>query len=194
MKKFMLTMALAGLVAAAGFSRAEAADARAKAVAAPDEKVTNGYDLKPQALLDLKQLQKKFTDLAGAIPQDKYTWRPGPGVRSVSETFLHVTQANYFILSFLGIPRPAGTDAKDFETSTMDKAKIIDELNKSFAFAEDQVEKLTNADLAKSLPKMGPDANEGDVVYLLVTHCHEHLGQMIAYARVNSVVPPWTAA
>ena len=52
---------------------------------------------------------------------------------------------------------------------------------------------MTNADFNKPLPKLGPDANYGDVVYILVTHAHEHLGQSIAYARVNGIVPPWTA-
>jgi len=201
MKRFMLTVVFAGLVVAAGPVCAGAAEATPKAPEPPrlavtvaDETVTTGYDLKPQAIEDLQELKKKFADLAAAIPQDKYTWRPGPGVRSVSETLLHVTQANYFILSLMGVTRPAGTDAKDFEKSTTDKTKIIGELNKSFAFAEAEVGKMTNADFAKPLPKLGPKANDGDVVYLLVTHCHEHLGQMIAYARINGVVPPWTAA
>ena len=171
-----------------------AQQADAQASAAPDQKVTVGYDLKPQALLDLDQLEQKFTDLAGAIPQEKYTWRPGDGVRSVSEVFLHVAQSNYYILSLMGVERPAGTEAKDFEKSTTDKAKIIDQMKQSFAFTKANIGKLTNADLAKALPKLGPQANEGDVVYILVTHLHEHLGQSIAYARVNGVVPPWTAA
>jgi uncharacterized damage-inducible protein DinB len=199
MKRMMLVFVLLGLAVSGGFQRAQAAekgsrDSRELSTGAmPDEKVTNGYDLKPQALLDLQQLQKKYVDLATAIPQEKYTWRPGEGVRSVSEVFLHVSQANYFFLSLLGVERPAGTDAKDFEKSTTDKPKIIDQINKSFAFTEAEVGKMTNADLAKALPKLGPDANEGDVVYLLVTHAHEHLGQSIAYARTNGVVPPWTA-
>ena len=75
-----------------------------------------------------------------------------------------------------------------------DKAEIIDQLNKSFASARAAIEKMSNADFNKPLPKLGPDANYGDVVYLLVTHAHEHLGQSIAYARVNGIIPPWTAA
>ena len=51
---------------------------------------------------------------------------------------------------------------------------------------------MSNADFAKAEKKLGPDANDGDVVYILVTHNHEHLGQSIAYARVNGITPPWT--
>jgi uncharacterized damage-inducible protein DinB len=141
-----------------------------------DDKTAPSYDMKAQALVDLQQLQKKYMDLAQAIPADKYTWRPEPGVRSVSELFLHVAAANY------GIP----------EKSTTDKAKVIEQLNDSFTYAIAAVKKMSNADFAKAEKKLGPDANDGDVIYILVTHNHEHLGQSIAYARMNGVTPPWT--
>lgn len=169
-------------------------DAQATNAAKSADTTRPSYDMKAQALLDLEQLQKKFVDLANAIPQEKYTWRPADGVRSIGEVFLHVSAANYGIPSKMGVTIPAGVDAKNLEKSTTDKAQIIDQLNKSFANAHAAVAALTNADFAKPLPKLGPDANEGDVVYLLVTHAHEHLGQSIAYARLNGIVPPWTAA
>jgi uncharacterized damage-inducible protein DinB len=93
----------------------------------------------------------------------------------------------------MGTALPAGFDPKTFEKSSTDKAQIIEALNKSFDSAHNAIAAMTNADFNKPLPKLGPDANYGDVVYLLVTHAHEHLGQSIAYARVNGIVPPWTA-
>ena len=66
------------------------------------------------------------------------------------------------------------------------------ELNKSFDFTKKAIGGMTNADFAKLLPKLGPQANEGDVVYILVADAHEHLGQSVAYARQNGIVPPWT--
>jgi uncharacterized damage-inducible protein DinB len=164
----------------------------AKPVAAED-KTPPSYDMKPQAILDLQQLQKKFVGLAEAIPAEKFTWRPAQGVRSVSELYLHVALANYNIPTMMGVAPAAGIDKEGFEKSTTDKAKVIEQLNKSFAFAIGAVEKMSNADFAKPEKKLGPDANDGDVVYLLVVHNHEHLGQSIAYARTNGVVPPWTA-
>ena len=59
-------------------------------------------------------------------------------------------------------------------------------------FAKQTIAGMNNADFAKLLPKLGPQASAGDVVYILVADAHEHLGQAIAYARVNGVVPPWT--
>lgn len=158
-----------------------------------EDKTPPSYDMKPQAILDLQALQKKFVSLAEATPTEKFTWRPAQGVRSVSELYLHVALANYNIPAMMGVAPAAGIEKEGFEKSTTDKAKIIEQLNKSFAFAIGAVEKMSNADFAKAEKKLGPDANDGDVVYLLVVHNHEHLGQSIAYARVNGVVPPWTA-
>lgn len=162
--------------------------------ALPADKTAPSYDMKAQAIFDLQDLQKKFTGLAEALPQEKFNWRPAEGVRSIGEVFLHISAANYNIPNLIGAPLPSGFDPKTFEKSTTDKTKIIAELNKSFTSAIAAVQAMSNADFAKPEKKLGPDANDGDVVYILVTHAHEHLGQSIAYARANGVVPPWTTA
>lgn len=151
------------------------------------------YDMKAQALLDLETMQKKFVDLANAIPADKLTWRPSPDARSFAEVFLHVSGERYGILHLMGVDAPAGVDRKGLEKSTTDRAQIVAELNKSWEFAQKTINAMSNADFAKPLPKLGPQANAGDVVYILVADAHEHLGQSIAYARENGIVPPWTA-
>jgi uncharacterized damage-inducible protein DinB len=161
--------------------------------AQPADKTAPSYDMKAQAILDLQDMQKKFTSLAGAMPADKMTWRPGDGVRSMAEIFMHTAGANFGIPGMMGVKPPEGFNGKTFEKSTTDKAKIVDELNKSFDTAIAAVQHMTNADFAKPETKLGPDANDGDVVYILVTHGHDMLGQAIAYARMNGVVPPWTA-
>jgi hypothetical protein len=157
------------------------------------DKTAPSYDMKAQALLDLQDMQKKFTSLAEAFPADKMNWRPGTGVRSVAEIFMHTAGANYGIPNMMGVKTPAGFNGKDFEKTTTDKAKVVQELNKSFESAIAAVQGMTNADFAKADKKLGPDANDGDVVYILVVHGHDMLGQAIAYARVNGIVPPWTA-
>jgi len=94
----------------------------------------------------------------------------------------------------MGIAPPPGLDLKNLEASTTDKAQVIDQLNKSWEFTRGTINNMTNAEFAKPQPKLGPEANSGDVVYILVADAHEHLGQIIAYARINGVVPPWTVA
>jgi uncharacterized damage-inducible protein DinB len=180
-----------GSAANPAWAASQAAGASGQAQSA--DKTAPSYDMKAQAIIDLQDMQKKFTTLAGAMPADKMTWRPGEGVRSVAEIFMHTAQANYGIPGMMGVKPPEGFNGKTFEKSTTDKAKIVEELNKSFDTAIAAVQHMTNADFAKPEKKLGPDANDGDVVYILVTHGHDMLGQAIAYARMNGVVPPWTA-
>jgi len=150
------------------------------------------YDMKAQSLLDLERVQQKFVDLTNAIPADKLNWRPGDGSRSFAEVLLHVAGERYGILGLMGAQAPQGFDAKNFEKSTTDRAQIVAELNKSFDFTKKTIDAMSNAEFAKLLPKLGPQANAGDVVYILVADAHEHLGQAVAYARENGIVPPWT--
>ena len=197
MKKLLMSTTALALLLTAGASRSFALSGPAAQPApATQAKDTTppSYDMKPQSLQDLDAMHQKFVALATAVPADKYSWRPAEGVRSIGEVFLHIANANYNIPNYMGVPLPAGFDPKTFEKSTTDKAQIIDALNKSFASAHAAIEAMTNADFNKPLPKLGPDANYGDVVYILVTHAHEHLGQSIAYARINGVIPPWTVA
>lgn len=162
-------------------------------MASSADHTTPSYDMKGQSLVDLDAVQKKFVALVDAIPDNKFTWRPTPDSRSFAEVFLHVAAERYGILSLMGAPKPDGFDGKALEKSTTDKARVVAELNKSWAFTQKTINGMTNADFAKLLPKLGPQANAGDVVYILVADAHEHLGQVIAYSRENSIVPPWTA-
>jgi uncharacterized damage-inducible protein DinB len=167
--------------------------AKQQAQAPVADKTAPSYDMKAQAILDLQQLQKKYVDLATALPAEKYAWRPEAGVRSVSELFLHVAGANYNFPPLMTGTAPAPGFKRDgFEKSTTDKAKIIEQLNQSFGYAIAAVQNMSNADFAKPEKKLGPEANDGDVIYLMVVHSHEHLGQSIAYARMNGITPPWT--
>jgi uncharacterized damage-inducible protein DinB len=171
---------------------AAGASAQDSNAASSTDHTAPSYDMKAQSLADLLAVQQKFVDLAKAIPADKFTWRPSPDSRSFAEVFLHVAGERYQILALMGTTPPAGFDPKAFEKSTTDKARIVEDLNKSWDFAKTAINGMTNADFAKLLPKLGPQANAGDVIYILVADAHEHLGQVVAYARVNGIVPPWT--
>jgi uncharacterized damage-inducible protein DinB len=134
----------------------------------------------------------EFTRLAEAIPAEKYTWRPSPGVRSVAEVILHAASANYNMYKFVGMPPPAGLDVAALETSTTDKAKIIGTLVDSYAHARKAITTMPDADLEKSMDWSGGKITERGVLLFIVPHLAEHLGQLIAYARFLGVVPPWT--
>jgi len=158
------------------------------------DKTPPGYDLKPQALQDLQVLQQHFASLAAALPDDLYKWRPSDGVRSFSEVFLHVALMNYTFAPYFGVAPAPGFVAEGFEKSTTDKAKIVAEINRSFDYVRAAIDKRSNKELQTIVPKFGPDASEGDLVFLVVSDDHEHMGQAVAYARMKGIVPPWTAA
>lgn len=188
MKRVLLPLTLVLAVLSIG------APGVAAQTAASADNTAPSYDMKAQALLDLGRVQQKFVDLANAIPADKLTWRPSADSRSFAEVFLHVAGERYQILALGGAVPPADFNGKTYEKSTTDKAQIVAELNKTWEFAQKTINGMSNADFAKLLPKLGPQANAGDVVYILVGDAHEHLGQVVAYARENGIVPPWTAA
>jgi len=138
--------------------------------------------------------ESELLQLADAVPDKKYAWRPGKGVRSVGEVYMHVAGANYFLPTLYGVAPPAGIDLKTYEASVTEKAKIIDALKTSFAHAKKSIADTPDGDLTKTVKIFGKDGTERDAMMIVVTHAHEHLGQSIAYARMNGVVPPWTAA
>lgn len=187
MKKASLAALLAGLCILTVPSSAQSSD-----MASTTDHTPPSYDMKGQSLVDLDAVQKKFIALVNTIPDNKLTWRPTPDSRSFAEVFLHVVGERYGILALMGAPKPDGFDGKALEKSTTDRAQIVAELNRSWDFTQKTINSMSNADFAKLLPKLGPQANAGDVVYILVADAHEHLGQAIAYSRENGIIPPWT--
>jgi len=151
------------------------------------------FGVRQGAIAELKEAQSELVSLAQAMPAEKYTWRPAEGVRSVAEVYLHVAAGNFGLTAMAGVPPKPGFKFPGYEKSTTDKAQIIDQLNQSFQFAEDGINSLSDADLSKPI-KWPSYPTVGDLILHIVAHAHEHLGQSIAYARVNGIVPPWTAA
>jgi uncharacterized damage-inducible protein DinB len=141
----------------------------------------------------LDHLEKETVALAEAAPQEKYSWRPAEGVRSVGEVFMHMAGGNYSYARMAGATIPADVNPREFEKSATDKATTVDTLKKSFAFLRQTAQNISDADLAKPVKIYGKDSNIMNVLLISVTHQSEHLGQSIAYARDIGVVPPWTA-
>ena len=149
-----------------------------------------GY--RSEVLAEVMIQEDKFVRLAGAVPADKYTWRPTPDVRSFAEVFLHVATANYNLPKLFGTPPPAGFDVRGLEKSTTDKAKIVAILKESFAHSKKAIMSMPDADLEKSFDWFGGKNTERGALLFMTRHTAEHLGQAIAYARMIGIVPPWT--
>lgn len=149
---------------------------------------------------DLDDVQSKIVGLAKAMPEASYAWRPMPGVRSVGEALAHVAADNYFMPAAMGVAAPAatgitGTDYKTvaaYESRTRTRAEIIAEVEQSFAFLKKAMADTPDARIDQTLKVFGRETTLRATWISTVTHLHEHLGQLIAYARSNKVVPPWS--
>jgi uncharacterized damage-inducible protein DinB len=139
-------------------------------------------------LTNLDDVQQKILELAESVPAEKYAWRPAPGVRSISEVYMHTAGGNYFLASFLGLDAPKNNG--DIEKTITKKADVIAELRRSF----DHLRKAANSssDFEKPVKMFGQQTTHRGVLVTALNHLHEHLGQSVAYARMNGVVPPWS--
>jgi len=137
---------------------------------------------------ELQGAFQRVERLAREIPAELYDWRPGEGVRSVSETLMHIASGNFLLARDLGVPRPEDIP-EDLEAIT-GKDRVLEILSRSFEQAKTALEETVAGDLDRKVWENGTTAR--GVLLRLLVHAGEHLGQLIAYARVNGVVPPWS--
>jgi hypothetical protein len=154
-----------------------------------------------ELIRDVSRVEAKIVALAKAMPDSAYAWRPGPGVRSAGEVLIHVAGDNYFMPVLMGMPAPRETGidiegrhktVEAFEKRTMTRDQIISELEKSFKFLKESMAHTPDTVLeAQAKFERRPITTRG--LWIVTTsHLHEHLGQLIAYARSNNVTPPWS--
>lgn len=144
-------------------------------------------------LASFGSIERKFTALAEAFPADKYNWRPGAGVRSVCEVLVHISAENYEMGKAFGAVA-APKDLTDGENAKCfgDKAAIIAAMKASFAAIRTGVTNTADADLEAPFTLFGAALPRRTWLLNTAEHAGEHLGQQIAYARVNGIVPPWS--
>ena len=157
----------------------------------------SAIEVRKQFLADLDTLQSKFLALAEAFPANKYSWRPAPNVRSVGEAFMHVASEFYvFAPMAYGASRspviPRGQDSfKKFESMST-KEDVLKHLKEGFAYTKQAIGGIDEGQLAGSRKLFGGDHNIIETSFAMTDDLHEHLGQLIAYARMNGVTPPWS--
>ena len=136
---------------------------------------------------DAGELSDKFTGLA-RVMSGKYDWKPGPGVRSVVDVFNLIVTENGILISVLsGTPN---TGAKPAPIT--DPEKVQEALKASYVNMQKAITRLSDKDLQAPVKLFGADMTKRDAVMHILGDQHEHLGQSIAYARSNGVVPPWS--
>lgn len=138
-------------------------------------------------------IEGRLTQLLGAMSQDQLSWTPADGVRTCGQIYLHVAEANHMLARFMSGEKMEG-ESGDLEKNITQKEEIEKMLKESFTAVKEAAGKLTDDDLNKMVETpFGMEMSLRNFMISLLNHSHEHLGQGIAYARMNGVTPPWSA-
>jgi uncharacterized damage-inducible protein DinB len=139
-------------------------------------------------------VSRQLIALAEATPAGTFAWRPAPGVRSTSEVYMHIALANFYLLSITGPKMPADMTSNDLEKTVTAKAEVVDWLKRSMEAVKTARAAVKPADLARKVKIAGRDATVDGMYLRIIVHANEHMGQLIAYARMSGLVPPWSEA
>jgi uncharacterized damage-inducible protein DinB len=152
---------------------------------APSDGVWQGYDG------EWKHVSQQLVALAEATPAEKFAWRPAPGVRSTSEVYMHIVDANFYLLSVTGPKMPADL-TEESEKKITSKAEVIAWLKRSLELIKNAHVAETSKDLERHVRVEGQGATVDGIYLRILVHANEHMGQLVAYARMTGVVPPWS--
>jgi uncharacterized damage-inducible protein DinB len=179
MLRNLLCLALLILAAAAPASPAFAQNQKLP------EGIWQGYDG------EWLHVSQQLVALAEATPPEKFSWRPAPGVRSTSEVYMHIVDANFYLLSVTGPKMPA--DLKEgMDKTVTSKPEVIAWLKRSLDAVKQAHAKETPADLRRKVHIADRDATVDGMYLRIIVHANEHMGQLVAYARMTGVTPPWS--
>jgi uncharacterized damage-inducible protein DinB len=136
-------------------------------------------------------VSQQLVALAEATPPEKFSWRPAPGVRSTSEVYMHIVLANFWLLSVTGPKLPADLK-EDAEKSVTSKPEVTSWLKRSLDAVKQAHLAETPQDLQRKVHIEDRDATVDGMYLRIIVHANEHMGQLVAYARMTGVVPPWS--
>ncbi len=177
--ELLVACSLLAIAAAAFF----AVPARAQGISGFGEEIRGQFEGSAQ----------KLVALAEAMPAESYSWQPMEGVYTVAAAYMHIARYNYMYPDmYLGVDAPARVEYGSLEERVTTKDEAVRILAASMDHVRGIMDSMPEADLAKPTELYGREVESWAVLLQLVTHMNEHLGQSIAYARMNKVVPPWS--
>jgi hypothetical protein len=145
---------------------------------------------------DIDGLRKKFMALAKAVPADKLSWRPMEGTRSFREVFAHIAAEGNTETAMFGRPLPAGSladfDAEEARLKKLPDGELIAVMDRAMQSLSATLGGLLRATINTPITYYGQSTLPRVATTYTLNDLHEHLGQLVAYARVNTIVPPWS--
>jgi hypothetical protein len=147
---------------------------------------------------EVSAIEKQITDVAEAMPEDKFNFSPEglhiagsdyKGVRTFAEEVKHVAASNYYLWTPLtGDKLPDGQKDGSGPANITSKADILKFLNESFALGHRAAATLTAENIAQ-IPA-GSKSSRLHLAEFGVAHGYDHYGQLVEYLRMNGIVPP----
>ncbi len=160
--------------------------------AAPIGAQSAATDYRDEIMRHFEQSTRKLTSLAEAVPGELYTWRPGEGIMSIAQVYMHIARYNYmYPETSLGIAAPQEIDLDNLESIT-DKTQVTALLKRSVTHVRELAAQMSERDLNRPTMLYGREVPGWAVLLQLVAHMNEHVGQSVSYARMNNIVPPWS--
>jgi uncharacterized damage-inducible protein DinB len=138
-----------------------------------------------------RHVSNQLIALAEATPADKFAWRPAPGVRSTSEVYMHIVLANFWLLSATGPKMPPDLN-QESETKVTSKPEVIAWLKRSLEAVKQAHLAADPKDMSRKIKVEGRDATVDGMYLRIIVHANEHMGQLVAYSRMNGIAPPWS--
>jgi uncharacterized damage-inducible protein DinB len=159
-------------------------------------------------LWELDIAERQMIALAEAIPLEKYEWRPDEKARSVCEVFVHVAAGNFMLLDIVGAAAlddlygevPAEGQEHfwgivqrndELEKNIREKSGVVEILKRSLRAVRESFSESTDDELDRGRHFFGEQTTVRRVYLRMLTHTHEHMGQMIGYVRSMGMAPPW---
>jgi uncharacterized damage-inducible protein DinB len=114
-------------------------------------------------------------------------------VRSFADVFTHVISANYFFATKLGGELPEGVNMETLKDDLSTKEDYTAALQQSVDFVNETLQNADEAALSEKVEFPFPGDFTGmSTAMIILSHANEHLGQLIAYSRMNDITPPWS--
>jgi uncharacterized damage-inducible protein DinB len=124
---------------------------------------------------------------AEKMPEDNYSFKPTPEVRSFAQLIGHIADAQYlFCSAVLGKPNPA----PGIEKSKTTKADLVQALKDAFAYSDQAYDGMTDAQAGALVKLFGADQAKVTVLAFNTAHNNEHYGNIVTYLRMKGLLPP----
>ena len=124
---------------------------------------------------------------AEEMPEENYSFKPTPEVRSFGQLVGHEADANTMFCSLAaGVANPN----LNIEKTKTSKADLVAALKEAVAYCTKTYGAMTDTQGAQMTKFMNLDVAKLTVLSINTAHTDEHYGNMVTYLRMKGLVPP----